>query len=73
MERFRLPKHEQRCGQCRRLLFRMEENALAGTVSIKCPRCKTLTILRPPERSLPERPERNGKDNSCGSSYPRKT
>lgn len=73
MERFRLPVYEQRCGQCRRLLLKMDRDALAGTISIKCPRCKTISILRPAERSLTERPEREGKDQSCGSSSPRKT
>ncbi|WP_416376435.1 Com family DNA-binding transcriptional regulator [Thalassovita sp.] len=53
-------RKEQRCGQCSRLLFKMDENALAGSLSIKCPRCRTINILRPQSPS-PKRPERDGK------------
>lgn len=65
-------KHEQRCGKCSRLLFKMDENALTGTLSIKCPRCKTINILRP-QSPQPKRPERDGNEVSCGSLYHQKT
>ncbi|WP_413777660.1 Com family DNA-binding transcriptional regulator [Thalassovita sp.] len=65
-------KDEQRCGKCARLLFKMEENALIGTLSIKCPRCKTINTLRPPSPQT-ERPERDGNEVSCGSLYHHKT
>lgn len=32
---------------CGRLLFRQEPDALAGALQIKCPRCRTVTTLRP--------------------------
>ncbi|UWQ92971.1 Com family DNA-binding transcriptional regulator [Rhodobacteraceae bacterium M382] len=53
-------KHEQRCGRCRRLLLKMEENALCGALEIKCPRCGTLTELRPPKSPSPQRQDRDG-------------
>ncbi|UWR67097.1 Com family DNA-binding transcriptional regulator [Phaeobacter inhibens] len=52
---------DQRCGECRRLLFKIEPGALSGTLAIKCPRCKAHNTLRPAS-PLPERrtDERNG-------------
>ncbi|MGS4886071.1 Com family DNA-binding transcriptional regulator [Roseibium sp. MB-4] len=38
---------EIRCGSCRRLLMKSAKNAIIGPVEIKCPRCGTLTSLRP--------------------------
>ncbi|XYK81797.1 MAG: Com family DNA-binding transcriptional regulator [Labrenzia sp.] len=35
------------------------KNAIVGPVEIKCPRCGTLTSLRPLE-PVPERPDQNG-------------
>ncbi|MFY1710500.1 Com family DNA-binding transcriptional regulator [Tritonibacter mobilis] len=52
---------EQRCGACRKLLFKFEPGALSGVLSIKCPRCRSHLELRPLSPS-PERPERDGKD-----------
>ena len=50
------PLTDVRC-TCGRLLFRQEPEALAGTVEIKCPRCRTVTQLRPRalHQSVPER------------------
>ncbi|WP_353936473.1 Com family DNA-binding transcriptional regulator [uncultured Gemmobacter sp.] len=45
---------------------------MAGAVSIKCPRCASCNHLRP-ESPHPQRPDRAGKDASCGSLSPRKT
>ncbi|MGP9788962.1 Com family DNA-binding transcriptional regulator [Roseinatronobacter sp. NSM] len=42
---------------CARLLFCAEPDALSGVVSIKCPRCRAMNILRPRALS-PERPQR---------------
>ncbi|WP_417713057.1 Com family DNA-binding transcriptional regulator [Pseudophaeobacter arcticus] len=50
---------DQRCGECRRLLFKIEPGALSGALSIKCPRCKAHNTLRPQSPS-PERQERDG-------------
>ncbi|WP_366847157.1 Com family DNA-binding transcriptional regulator [Pseudophaeobacter sp.] len=52
---------DQRCGECRRLLFKIEPGALSGALSIKCPRCKAHNTLRPQSPS-PKRQERDGKD-----------
>ncbi|WP_411051465.1 Com family DNA-binding transcriptional regulator [Tritonibacter sp. SIMBA_163] len=52
---------DQRCGGCRKLLFKLEPGALVGALSIKCPRCRAHIELRPLSPS-PERPERDGKD-----------
>ncbi|WP_365322199.1 Com family DNA-binding transcriptional regulator [uncultured Pseudophaeobacter sp.] len=60
---------DQRCGECRRLLFKIEPGALSGALSIKCPRCKAHNTLRPQSPS-PKRQERDGKDPQCGSSLP---
>jgi len=41
----------------------MQPDALAGTLSIRCPRCKAMNILRPvraPDRAPPERPTAKG-------------
>ncbi|MBR3371156.1 MAG: Com family DNA-binding transcriptional regulator [Rhodobacteraceae bacterium] len=46
-----------RCCACARLLFCAEPDALSGVVSIKCPRCRAMNILRPRALS-PERPQR---------------
>lgn len=59
---------EVRCSGCRRLLFKMESEALAGTVSIKCPRCGAFNQLRPSSSPKPERQDRDGKGPSCGCS-----
>ncbi|WP_368735217.1 Com family DNA-binding transcriptional regulator [Parasedimentitalea maritima] len=64
---------DQRCGQCARLLFKMEPAALSGALAIKCPRCKAHNLLRPQQSPSSKRQERNGKDPQCGSSYPRTT
>ncbi|UWR74823.1 Com family DNA-binding transcriptional regulator [Phaeobacter inhibens] len=54
---------DQRCGECRRLLFKIEPGALSGTLAIKCPRCKAHNNLRPQSPS-PKRQnsERDGKE-----------
>ncbi|WP_408636012.1 Com family DNA-binding transcriptional regulator [Pseudophaeobacter flagellatus] len=54
---------EQRCGECRKLLFKFEPQALSGLLAIKCPRCKAHNVLRPPSPS-PKRPpdERKGQE-----------
>lgn len=64
---------EVRCSGCRRLLFKMESCALAGAVSIKCPRCGAFNHLRPPSSPEPKRPDRDGKGPQCGCSSPPKT
>lgn len=64
---------EVRCCACRRLLFKMTPGALAGALSIKCPRCGAFNHLRPDPSPHPQRPDRAGKDASCGSLFPRKT
>jgi phage FluMu protein Com len=38
---------EMRCCECGRLLFKIEDGGLTGTLSIKCPRCRTFNVLRP--------------------------
>ncbi|WP_084300969.1 Com family DNA-binding transcriptional regulator [Pseudophaeobacter arcticus] len=56
---------DQRCGECRRLLFKIEPGALSGALSIKCPRCKAHNTLRPQSPSPKRREhsqERDGKD-----------
>ncbi len=45
-----------RCYDCQRLLFKMEPDALSGTLTIRCPRCKATNILRPVRALDPERP-----------------
>ncbi|MBT9246661.1 Com family DNA-binding transcriptional regulator [Gemmobacter fulvus] len=64
---------EIRCCGCRRLLFKLTAGAFSGTISIKCPRCAAYNHLRPSESPNPQRQDRDGKDASCGSSFPRKT
>ncbi|MGR3501622.1 Com family DNA-binding transcriptional regulator [Pseudaestuariivita sp.] len=61
-----------RCRSCRRLLFEMSKNAIAGEVSIKCPRCGAFNILRPSSPSQ-ERSKRHGRQAKCGCSSPQKT
>ncbi|WP_121097361.1 Com family DNA-binding transcriptional regulator [Roseinatronobacter ekhonensis] len=51
-----MPTQEQiRCCACARLLFCADPDALSGVVTIKCPRCRAMNILRPralsPERA----------------------
>ncbi|WP_082760476.1 Com family DNA-binding transcriptional regulator [Phaeobacter inhibens] len=57
---------DQRCGECRRLLFKIEPGALSGTLAIKCPRCKAHNTLRPasplPERRTDERLGKEGRN-----------
>uniref|UniRef100_UPI00406CB9BF Com family DNA-binding transcriptional regulator n=1 Tax=Phaeobacter sp. PT47_59 TaxID=3029979 RepID=UPI00406CB9BF len=55
---------DQRCDNCRRLLFKIEPGALSGALAIKCPRCKAHTILRPQTSPSPKRQttERDGKE-----------
>lgn len=60
---------EVRCCDCARLLFKIEEGALVGALSIKCPRCRAFNSLRPTS-PLPDRHERAGKDLPCGCSSP---
>ncbi|PCJ04262.1 MAG: Com family DNA-binding transcriptional regulator [Rhodobacteraceae bacterium] len=55
---------DQRCGQCARLLFKMEPAALSGALNIKCPRCKAHNHLRPQQSPSPMRQERDGKGSS---------
>ncbi|WP_408033802.1 Com family DNA-binding transcriptional regulator [Thalassovita litoralis] len=43
----------------------MDDDALRGTLSIKCPRCKTINTLRPASPQA-ERPERDGKGLKYG-------
>ncbi|NTT88583.1 Com family DNA-binding transcriptional regulator [Tabrizicola sp. SY72] len=50
----------------------MTAGAFAGAIQIKCPRCAAFNHLRP-ESPSPQRQDRDGKDASCGSSFPRKT
>ena len=45
-----------RCVDCARLLFKMETDALSGILTIRCPRCKAMNILRPMRAPDPERP-----------------
>lgn len=52
---------EVRCCSCARLLFKAEEGALAGALSIKCPRCRAMNILRPFRAPEPERDPRPSK------------
>ncbi|MBC2834054.1 Com family DNA-binding transcriptional regulator [Gemmobacter straminiformis] len=64
------PLTDVRCCDCGRLLFKMEDGALRGALSIKCPRCRAYNSLRPAS-PVPDRPERAGKDLLCGcSSHP---
>ncbi|MGH1451868.1 MAG: Com family DNA-binding transcriptional regulator [Paracoccaceae bacterium] len=62
LERFALLNNELRCDTCRRLLLKMEDGAICGSVSIKCPRCGAFNNLRPIERPFPKRPDRDEKD-----------
>lgn len=57
-----MPQEDIRCPECRRLLFRMEADALAGDLSIKCPRCKSHLHMRPSPSPNPERRDRVGKE-----------
>ena len=58
-----------RCSGCARLLFKIEEGALTGVLSIKCPRCRAFNFLRPTSPNL-QRQDRAGKDPLCGCSSP---
>ncbi|MEW6124758.1 MAG: Com family DNA-binding transcriptional regulator [Pseudomonadota bacterium] len=59
-----------RCTRCGALHFRAAHGALRGVVEIKCRRCGTVTVLRPPEPT-PERQERPANGNAtCGSTCP---
>ena len=40
-------KESFRCGACNALLFKEENGALAGTIEIKCRRCRQINQLRP--------------------------
>ncbi|MBV1865618.1 MAG: Com family DNA-binding transcriptional regulator [Rhodobacteraceae bacterium] len=62
-----------RCQGCARLLFKIEEGALNGALSIKCTRCKSFNHLRPQQSPAPKRHERDGKVAKCGSLPPRQT
>lgn len=57
--------NEIRCGSCRKLLMKAGQNAIMGTVEIKCTRCGTLNNLRPvePHSERLERPKRKGLEN----------
>ncbi|WP_366140067.1 Com family DNA-binding transcriptional regulator [uncultured Pelagimonas sp.] len=59
---------EIRCTSCARLLFKMEPEALVGDLSIKCPRCRSINILRPTQSPNPKRRERDGTEALCGCS-----
>ena len=50
-----MPDQEVRCCACARLLFKMQDGALTGALSIKCPRCRAMNILRPVRALPPER------------------
>ena len=57
------PGSQVRCRTCNRLLCVMQPDALAGWLTIRCPRCKADTTLRPsraPDRARPERPTEKG-------------
>lgn len=47
-----------RCTPCNRLLFTADDGAIVGTLTIKCPRCNAINILRPHRAPTPERPAR---------------
>ncbi|MDF3413557.1 Com family DNA-binding transcriptional regulator [Sulfitobacter sp. M57] len=66
-------QEEIRCTGCSKLLFKMDNGGLAGSLSIKCPRCRQFNNLRPMTSPSPERPDREGKEATCGSSYHQKT
>ena len=53
-----MPDQEVRCSCCKRLLFKIEDGALAGALSIKCPRCRVLNTLRPFRAPSTERGQR---------------
>ncbi|MBN8294640.1 Com family DNA-binding transcriptional regulator [Rhodobacter sp. NTK016B] len=53
------PQVQTRCCACSRLLFCSEPDALAGVLTIKCPRCRAINILRPHQSPSPQRPERD--------------
>ncbi|MCB5198611.1 Com family DNA-binding transcriptional regulator [Loktanella sp. TSTF-M6] len=65
--------HEIRCSGCARLLFKTDGADFGCKISIKCPRCRAFNHLRPQTSPSPKRPDRDGKDPLCGSSYPRTT
>ena len=52
-----------RCGKCRALLFKAAPHAVAGTIEIKCRRCKSVNHLRP--MSLAP----NAKQSIAGDNY----
>ncbi|WP_224825580.1 Com family DNA-binding transcriptional regulator [Cognatishimia sp. MH4019] len=65
-------QEEIRCTHCAKLLFKMEPDGLVGVLSIKCPRCRNINVLRPVRTDRqspePERHECDGKEASCGFS-----
>ena len=66
-------QHDVRCSGCARLLFKIEDGALTGALSIKCPRCRAFNHLRPDPSPRPQRQDRAGKDASCGCLSPQPT
>ncbi|MEL7113969.1 MAG: Com family DNA-binding transcriptional regulator [Pseudomonadota bacterium] len=64
---------EIRCSGCGKLLFKMEHGALAGTLSIKCPRCGAFNNLRPSASPSQKPQDGKRKDTSCGCLSPQKS
>lgn len=63
------PAAAVRCANCRALLFKAEDGAIAGTIEIKCRRCGAFNFMRPPSPS----PTANGAARGsllCGSTCP---
>lgn len=59
-----MPDQEVRCSCCKRLLFKIEDGALSGALSIKCPRCRALNTLRPFRAPSTERGQRQSYEGS---------
>ena len=59
-----------RCTPCNRLLFTADDGAIVGTLTIKCPRCGAINILRPHRAASPARSIDQGEPDSAGENDP---
>ena len=55
-----------RCTPCNRLLFTADDGAVVGALTIKCPRCGAINILRPHRAASPARDINQDAPESAG-------
>ena len=63
-----MKQEEFRCSACGKLLFKVDGDGAAGSISIKCPRCRAFNVLRPVQSPNQEHTECSGEELKCGCS-----